>query len=1048
MLLLIGELLFICCGVLLSIWWRRPSSRFQRQRVPYRGLNDLFTISSQKLKERNEEKSRNEAGVKVTGDFVVIGGGPGGLAAARTLLNAHPSANVIVIESGRDPLPCSTLGRLLFFHSPVSFPLFHMLRVKVYKKVVEGWQRSRRKKDINKGPSTHSTAPTSGKGISTLAMMKEKAEKGGVAQRRVSQEEDSFVSLEGADWSYVAARPFCCAAAAAAAASPASTTSRERKKCSIETSSSSTSSFTPPSSSHISSSYVHPRSLPSRPSLLDCSSFPQGRGLGGTALCGWGVALPSVFRQHGMNGANGMETAEKILLLHENGGGDGVGSACEGRTLLPSRVPPTRGHPISSAYSSVLVRTKGVRKGEGVAVLESVLEEERGGSKEGITRLARDHHFHTDNNSSSKLSKKHTRKNTSEEAHNADVSYSIPQWRASATSPQDRVVWSPRLYMNDDNRSLLVANSVWSDNLPPSLLSRLYVIQSFTVTGLTYEEVEDEANKNNTHANDNNVEGEEASGLEGRKEERQVHSCSQKRFRVQTVVATRKRLSSMSSSFFWDFIPHFFLRKRLSPPCLHITVEKGVVLSAGLVGTPLLLSLSLPATIPSCAGSFSPLMGSPSTVQRFPGKMPFISHDGRGRERDGEGRPSTAPCASTRDGTSRVWWCRDAVGVPLIYKANAGVTLDDVMAQALHSPLLFTLRSLFLETPPSAFTCFSDLICSIPLMKEGEKYGPHAELLLFVLPFGARNDKLFYPLGVDMLLGSYRHHAVIFYIVLTGIEGLAHGMNLESLTSPATLFSSPSYRSHPPNSTTTSTTPTEKGRDSGCTTPSIDSSSSTSSLPFLVSSTPLLNSLSPEVISKVREALSFGIRFVRECAREAPLSLLLQGEGKQEAIDFTLLHEDPGKAKRFAQLMYTSIGKMTLKMKKELVELAEWGHGIADQDEYIKDYLTRHTKWMGFGSGTSEGFLECPSSCATSSCSSSPPTRTFFGTHSFFVKGVRNMVVGDCSAISRDLWKEESFAHFNALLAGNIATAVDAGILAAHQLSRTFPTSSTLDGGN
>lgn len=53
------------------------------------------------------------------------------------------------------------------------------------------------------------------------------------------------------------------------------------------------------------------------------------------------------------------------------------------------------------------------------------------------------------------------------------------------------------------------------------------------------------------------------------------------------------------------------------------------------------------------------------------------------------------------------------------------------------------------------------------------------------------------------------------------------------------------------------------------------------------------------------------------------------------------------------------------------------------------------------------------------------------------------MVVGDCSAVTKALWEDESLAGRNAILAGNIATAMDMGILASRQLEVSLSASPT-----
>lgn len=983
MLLLITELLVIFCGVLLSIWFRRPRSRFQKQRVPYRTLDDLLLITSQEatfITEKHLEKKQDVAVKEVSVDFVVIGGGPGGLAAARTLLQSRSSSTVALIESGREPMPSSLLKRIFYFHSPASFSLFHTQYVKVPH---TGHQHNAVKKCT--GKNTNLKKAEEAETSSTRSSE--------IDEQRGMSDTFSFPCLKGADWSYICTRPLRFLASlrtSRTACTDQSTSSTE------EGLSSTASHHSVSSSSPIGTSTTRHDAFSPQSTFEDRTAFPQGRRLGGTAVHSWGLAIPSMFRKSGERNERGSkrESAAKILL--ENGGDD----------LLPTRLPSdSTSHPISSALTSVLVHTKGVHAAPESYTVDDVLQRRKAPPKE-----------HKRSEAANRGKKPHieTPSKVDQEKKSGGFRFSrrAAEWRPSAVSSRDAVVWNSPLYVNEDHRSLLLGNAILEKCGPT--LERLFVVDSCTVTEVEYETEASAGEFTNTIR------------------ERNSKDDFPQRSRVTAVKAVRSPSSSFSFRFFLQYV---FPKKKMVPQDFRIRVRQGVVLAAGLVGTPLLLSRFPPVAPPSSLSSSVLSTSSP------PLNVPFVSEN----EPIPESVWSSTPQEKQRregkmDGG--VWWCRDAMGLPLLYKANPGVTLDEVVQQARRSPVLFTCRSLFLETPRHALTSFMDVICSIPLPEAD--YGSHAELLLFVMPFGARSDELFYSLGIDTLLGSYRHHAVVFYLVLTGMHGLQHGITFPPLMA---CDASPSSFSLPLSSAS------ERKRDAGY---SVRSSASSSpvvtSSSFPISASSLSSSLSPETVLQLQSAFSYGIRLVRECTKQKPLCFLLQGQGEQEAIDYTLLHEDLRKAKRFAQLMFTPLIKMTLEMKRELVQLTQWGHQVAAQNDYLENYITQHTQWMGFGCGTSEAFLEEPPHRPSSLRSLHTPTSaslysssspSFFDSHSFFVKGVTNMVVGDCSAVTKALWEDESLAGRNAILAGNIATAMDMGILASRQLEVSLSASPT-----
>lgn len=324
--------------------------------------------------------------------------------------------------------------------------------------------------------------------------------------------------------------------------------------------------------------------------------------------------------------------------------------------------------------------------------------------------------------------------------------------------------------------------------------------------------------------------------------------------------------------------------------------------------------------------------------------------------------------------------CRDAMAVPLLYKAHKGVTVDEHL-QSSH--ILSFLRSLILGASPLAFTPFTEVVSCVPV----KECGPRAKLFIFMLPFGGRNDCLLFKLGIDRLLGTYQH-AAVFLLVLTGVDGLSHRIDMTTRESE-----------------TAAGDPAKLKRRF----------ERVHAFPFSVSAAPTVGL---QIKANVQKAFIKGIRLCRDAARTPPLSLLLQGDGEQEALDYSLLHKEPSKAVRLAQLMHIPSRKLTAKMKQEVVELVKWGREISVEEGYLREYVCNHCRWLGFGSGSSEGFLE----------------EAAKGKRNFFVKGIKNVVVGDCSAVREEDWVRSGR---NALVAGSASTAIDAGCAAAQQLAST-----------
>lgn len=470
-------------------------------------------------------------------------------------------------------------------------------------------------------------------------------------------------------------------------------------------------------------------------------------------------------------------------------------------------------------------------------------------------------------------------------------------WRENET-----VVHEPAQHVNADSCRLPVSTMLFQD-VSSSLLERLWVLPEYEVVHLEWE----------------------ATSIKNKKRK----NC-----------ASRKVVSLM-------------VRRSGKVGCnpgrlIRIKVKQGVVLAAGLVGSPRL----------AAQVCFPP--------------------------------PLDAPVV-----------CRDALVLPLLFKAKPGVSLDNLLRSVDKPKPLFFLQSLFSPTFSSVLrreiTELTHCICRIPLNSNKSHTDP-GELLIFLTPFGGRDHALYYRFGLDRILGSYQE-AVTFYIVLTGLEDLTHHLQ-NPLVSPQKSIDDAAERRH---ADLLSRGLFPLAAPEG-----------------LLVANHQLNS-NTALVESIENGFKKGIQLCRQWAKEEPLLPLLEGKGEQEALDFTLLKEDPVKAKRLTILLRTPLAKLTVSQKKEVVELVDWGHTLSKRDEYLKDYISHHARWLGFGSGTSTSFLT----------ESTSPNSDDLAEH-FSVRGCSNVVVGDCSAISDHAFKVG--AHGNALLAANIETAVDCGRMAASEL--------------
>eukprot|EP00796_Vickermania_ingenoplastis_P013325 gene13325-9160_t len=373
-----------------------------------------------------------------------------------------------------------------------------------------------------------------------------------------------------------------------------------------------------------------------------------------------------------------------------------------------------------------------------------------------------------------------------------------------------------------------------------------------------------------------------------------------------------------------------------------IRVRRGVVVAAGLFGSPALLS---------------------ALGRRLP-------------------IPQAVPAAGLVE-------CRDALVLPLLFKARAGVTVDATLQQ---NNLLLGLRSLVLGTPLTALVPFAEVVGCIPL----QELGPAATVLVLPLPFGGRNPRLFYQLGIDRLLATYED-AMIFLIVLTGVEGL-HQL----------------VRCAPRENQ-------EEEEEEDDAAAAVRALKRRGAVPLAAPTT--LDTLPPALQTAVCRGFTAGVDVCRRAASSKPLCHLLDGDGEQEAMDYAQLTGDPKKVVRLVRLIRSPRSKLTAPMRRELMGLVAWARGQAGEERYVSAYIRSHTRWLGCGSGTSEKFLVSPAPGAAGP--------------DFSVAGAANVVVGDCSAVRRATMA--GAGRWNALLSGSISSAIDAGCLAAEQLGGTTP---------
>jgi hypothetical protein len=263
----------------------------------------------------------------------------------------------------------------------------------------------------------------------------------------------------------------------------------------------------------------------------------------------------------------------------------------------------------------------------------------------------------------------------------------------------------------------------------------------------------------------------------------------------------------------------------------------------------------------------------------------------------------------------------------------------------------------------------SDTCASLPL----PKLGPQAELRIVLLPFGGRDAARFKSMGWDTVLATPLQ-AYTMLMIVQGIDGLQHELTLDkTVTPPGAVYA----RGLCPHHTAAA--------------------------------------LPDEVHHQVQEAFLYGIKECRRLTKESPLSSLSLSPGA-ESVDFTLLiPRDEAKAVRLAQLSRQMPSKRTARNKAELNELMRWAKGQSTTEAYMRRYVDAHAYWLGFASGSSEAFLDASA-----------------GDASMRVAGMRNVVVGDLSAVTTEQWS--GVGRRDTLAAGSRSTAMHAAEKAVAEL--------------
>ncbi|KAG8347448.1 hypothetical protein TRVL_01729 [Trypanosoma vivax] len=264
-------------------------------------------------------------------------------------------------------------------------------------------------------------------------------------------------------------------------------------------------------------------------------------------------------------------------------------------------------------------------------------------------------------------------------------------------------------------------------------------------------------------------------------------------------------------------------------------------------------------------------------------------------------------------------------------------------------------------------------VCNTVATKDIPSLGPEAELVIFMLPIGGRNPTVFEYFGFDRCLGAFAEGFTML-MALRGVDGAVFEAALETRGCDDT----------PPESGVCPTFPHAKHS------------------PF--------PGLAEDLTRKVITALVEGMLLCRRVVSSGPLNFLTSG---QEAVDVTLLTE-PQRALQYVQLLHTPGSKLTARQRSSAHKVLAWAKECAATDSYMESYIRRHASWLGFGSGSCADGLH-DEQCFRLSCA-------------------KNVVIGDCSAVTETLWKASSR---DTLRAGSVPTAMAVGRAAALELLST-----------
>lgn len=293
----------------------------------------------------------------------------------------------------------------------------------------------------------------------------------------------------------------------------------------------------------------------------------------------------------------------------------------------------------------------------------------------------------------------------------------------------------------------------------------------------------------------------------------------------------------------------------------------------------------------------------------------------------------------------------DVLGYPIVFRALPGLSSDPVNAHSWRSLVSWFLRGAGPAFIPVSTTA---VLVDVPARKG-------AQLMIQLVPAGGFSRRRFAALGIALPLGVFKE-GIILYVSLVRLPD-------EVASSQASLGV---LRLRP-----------ETGHRSV---------------------QPLVEGCIAEGSARTAlvDCLAFGMTTCRALLRQDPLSSFCD----QEALDTTLF------CSKEQDLVVRTLYQPSTKAQKLTPQQRAQGRDIAstlgDSPEYIRAYVAKHTRFLGYASGTATPFLEKGGSRK--------------------VIGVRNLVVGDASAVSL---KE---AQNSLLGVGGIAGAMSLGSAAAQSL--------------